>query len=177
MIPKPFRRRKTGHHPEFLVSTDTIRTTTAPKSKEWNPATFFIIIFLFIGSMSIQMIALRREFNAFTRRADVRIGILREVVEKLQRGEQVDVEKALGTGDAQKELEWEQVLREIESDDVLRNAQKSNSRSRLTPGSPGVTTQTQSTLAPSQREAAPEETPATSESETKAKPTGFSSFF
>lgn len=177
MIPKPFRRRKTGHHPEFLVSTDTIRMTTAPKSKEWNPATFFIIIFLFIGSMSIQMIALRREFNAFTRRADVRIGILREVVEKLQRGEQVDVEKALGTGDAQKELEWEQVLREIESDDVLRNAQKSNSRSRLTPGSPGVTTQTQSTLAPSQREAAPKETPATSESETKAKPTSFSSFF
>ena len=177
MIPKPFRRRKTGYHPEFLVSTNTIRTTIAPKSKEWNPATFFIVIFLFIGSMSIQMIALRRDFSAFTRRADVRIGLLREVVEKLQRGEQVDVEKALGTGDAQKELEWEQVLREIESDDILKNAQKANSRSRSAPSPPGATIQAQSALVSNKRETAPKETPATSESETKAKPIGFSSFF
>jgi hypothetical protein len=81
-----------------------------PKSKEWNPATFFIIIFLFIGSMSIQMIALKKDFATFTRQSDVRIGLLREVVEKLQRGEKVDVEKVLGTGDPERELEWEEGL-------------------------------------------------------------------
>lgn len=38
----------------------------------------------------------------------MRIGKLREVIEKIQRGEKVDVEKALGTGDAEREAEWEE---------------------------------------------------------------------
>jgi len=92
--------------PKFLRRSEKPRRSKK-KSKEWNPATFFIAIFLLIGSMSIQMIALRKEFEAFTRRADVKIGLLREVVEKLQRGEEVDVEKELGTGDAEKEEAWE----------------------------------------------------------------------
>ena len=76
--------------------------------KGWNPATFFIIIFLLIGSMSIQMISLKKDFATFMRQSDVRIGLLREVVEKLQRGEEVDVEKVLGTGDPERELAWEE---------------------------------------------------------------------
>lgn len=78
------------------------------RSKEWNPATFFIVIFLFIGSASINTIAVRNDNAAFVRRSDVRIGVLREVVEKLQRGEEVDVEQALGTGDPAREKEWEE---------------------------------------------------------------------
>lgn len=70
------------------------------------------------------MIALRREFATFTRRAEVRIGLLREVIEKIQRGEEVDVGKALGSGDAERELEWEEVLREIERDDAIKGAKK-----------------------------------------------------
>ncbi|KAI0406682.1 hypothetical protein F4802DRAFT_596033 [Xylaria palmicola] len=118
LIPKPFRPS-----PKPTVNWGTPEKKK-PKSKEWNPATFYIVIFLFIGSMSIQMIALRRDFATFMRRADVRIGLLREVVEKLQRGEEVDVGKALGTGDAEKEKEWEEVLREIERDDALKNEEK-----------------------------------------------------
>ena len=76
--------------------------------KGWNPATFFIFIFLLIGSMSIQMISLKKDFATFMRQSDVRIGLLREVVEKLQRGEEVDVEKVLGTGDPERELAWEE---------------------------------------------------------------------
>ncbi|KAI1131647.1 hypothetical protein F5Y10DRAFT_53462 [Nemania abortiva] len=121
LIPKPLRPK-----PKSTINWGTPETKlkTKPKSKEWNPATFFIIIFLFIGSMSIQMIALKRDFATFMRRAETRIGLLREVVEKLQRGEKVDVEKALGTGDAEKELEWEEVLREIERDDIAKNTKK-----------------------------------------------------
>lgn len=100
LVPKPLRRRK-----EPAVDWGV---PNKPRSKEWNPATFFIFMFLFIGSMSIQMIALRRDFTTFTRRAETRIGILREVIEKLQKGEDVDVEKALGTGDAEREKEWEE---------------------------------------------------------------------
>lgn len=40
------------------------------------------------------------------RRAEAKIGILREVIERVQRGEKVDVEGVLGTGDAVQEGEW-----------------------------------------------------------------------
>lgn len=58
--------------------------------------------------MSIQMIALRNEFAAFSRRADAKISLLREIVERVKKGETVDVEGLLGTGDYQKEKEWEE---------------------------------------------------------------------
>lgn len=67
--------------------------------------------------MSIQMIALRNEFAAFTRRADAKIGLLKEIIERIQKGEDVDVEGLLGTGDAKREKEWEEVLQEIERED------------------------------------------------------------
>lgn len=97
LIPKPLRR--TSH---------LTGSAKKPKSKEWNPATFFIIIFLLIGSMSIQMIALRNDFAAFSRRTDAKIDLLREVIERVQKGEEVDVEGLLGTGDPEKEKEWEE---------------------------------------------------------------------
>lgn len=58
--------------------------------------------------MSIQMIALRNEFAAFSRRTDTKIGLLREIIEKIQNGEEVDVEGLLGTGDKAREKEWEE---------------------------------------------------------------------
>jgi hypothetical protein len=103
LVPKPLRDRS-------LTWRAWRRGKTAKVQKDWNPATFFIFIFLLIGSMSIQMISLKRDFSTFMRQSDVRIGLLREVVEKLQRGEDVDVERALGTGDAEREQLWEQGL-------------------------------------------------------------------
>ncbi|KAN0114901.1 hypothetical protein V8E51_004445 [Hyaloscypha variabilis] len=106
LIPKPLRQ-----------SSPRAALKKKVRSKEWNPATFFIVIFLFIGSMSIQMIALRNEFAAFSRRADAKIGLLKEVIERIQNGEEVDVEGLLGTGDKEREKEWEEVLQEIERED------------------------------------------------------------
>jgi hypothetical protein len=96
LVPKPLRKenRQTGNK-------------VVKKKKEWNPATFFIAIFLLIGSMSIQFIALRNSFQRYTRQSDVKIAQLREVVERIQRGEDVDVEKMLGTGEPERETEWE----------------------------------------------------------------------
>ena len=54
------------------------------------------------------MIALRNNFEAFVRRADAKIGLLREVIERIQKGEKVDVEGLLGTGDERREREWEE---------------------------------------------------------------------
>ncbi|VBB87034.1 Putative protein of unknown function [Podospora comata] len=115
MIPKPLR--KDNHHRSLPAQKQ------APK-KEWNPATFFICIFLFIGSMSIQQIALRKDYEAFTRQSDARISLLREVVEKLQSGQDVDVEKVLGTGDPEREKEWDEVLKEIEREEATRKRQQ-----------------------------------------------------
>lgn len=97
MIPKPLRKNEGSS------------VSQKPKlKKDWNPATFFIWIFLLIGSMSIQMIALNKEYTAFSRRADAKIGLLKEIIGKIQKGEDVDVERLLGTGDEKTEREWEE---------------------------------------------------------------------
>ncbi len=101
LVPKPFRRGADGTVP----AADAM--AKARKSKEWNLATFYIFIFLFIGSMSIQMISQKKDFDTFMRQSEVKIGLLREVVERIQKGEDVDVERILGTGDPAKEAEWE----------------------------------------------------------------------
>lgn len=94
LVPKPLRQRS--------------KKVQKVRSKEWNPATFYIVIFMFIGSMSIQMIALRNEFAAFSRRADAKIDLLKEIIGRVQNGETVDVDGLLGTGDPDKEKEWEE---------------------------------------------------------------------
>ena len=94
LVPKPLRKEN--------------RQLRAKKGKQWNPATFFIVMFLLIGSMSIQMIALRNSFTRYMRQSDNTIAKLREVVERIQNGEDVDVEAMLGTGEAKKEADWEE---------------------------------------------------------------------
>ncbi|KAL2000565.1 hypothetical protein VTN02DRAFT_2895 [Thermoascus thermophilus] len=108
IIPK-FLRRREPRDP----------TKEGAASKEWNPASFFIIIFLLIGSQAIRMMVLKSDFAAYSRRADAKIRLLKEVIEKITNGEKVDVERMLGTGDEAKEREWEEVLREIEEEDSL----------------------------------------------------------
>ena len=54
------------------------------------------------------MISLRNDFLNFSRKADAKVGLLREVIKRVQRGEEVDVEGLLGTGDEEKEREWEE---------------------------------------------------------------------
>ncbi|KAL2014575.1 hypothetical protein VTN00DRAFT_2100 [Thermoascus crustaceus] len=119
IIPKLLRSRQPGD-------------AKKEKSKEWNPASFFIIIFILIGSQAIRMMVLKSDFAAYTRRADAKIRLLKEVIEKITNGEKVNVEKMLGTGDDAKEREWEEVLREIEEEDSLwhqkATAQQSKSK-------------------------------------------------
>jgi hypothetical protein len=43
---------------------------------------------------------------AYSRRTEVKIGVLRDVIERVQRGEDVDVEGVLGTGNNDAEEEW-----------------------------------------------------------------------
>jgi hypothetical protein len=96
------------------------------------------------------MIVLRNEYTNYTRNADAKIELLREVIERLQSGEQVDVKKLLGTGDETKEREWEEgeifpsgacvvmdinrlfceVLREIEKEDSFWHSKSKREQSQ-----------------------------------------------
>lgn len=70
----------------------------------------------------------QQDFNTYTRKADLKLNRLREVVEKLQKGEPADVEKVLGTGDEIQEREWEDALRELEEEDRIWQSNKKRSR-------------------------------------------------
>ncbi|OKP11892.1 hypothetical protein PENSUB_2562 [Penicillium subrubescens] len=96
----------------------TRKSRKAGESKEWNPATFYIVMFTLIGSQAIRLLTLKKGYAAYRRSADAKIELLKEVIERVQKGENVDVEKLLGTGDEGKELEWEHVLRQIEQEDA-----------------------------------------------------------
>lgn len=83
------------------------RTSPGPSPpKGWNPATPYIILSLLVGSQAIQVLWLKRDRSRDMRRAEAKIEVLREVIEKVQRGEDVDVEKVLGTGVGAEEREW-----------------------------------------------------------------------
>jgi hypothetical protein len=104
MIPKPLKTR-----------------SEAPRRKEWNPATPYIILGLLVGSQAIQILWLKQERTHNLRRAEAKIGVLKEVIERVQRGEDVQVEGVLGTGDAKDEREWAEgkfACRDVNAKDV-----------------------------------------------------------
>jgi hypothetical protein len=83
------------------------RTRPSPgPSHGWNPATPYIILSLLVGSQAIQVLWLKRDRMHEMRRAEAKLGILREVIERVKAGEDVDVEKMLGTGVESEEMEW-----------------------------------------------------------------------
>lgn len=103
VIPKAFRQ------PDDPISVaERQKKKAARKSKDWNPATFFIIMALLIGSNAIQMIALKNQTRNFSRKAEAKIALLKEVIERVHKGEDVDVEGLLGTGDPEREREWDE---------------------------------------------------------------------
>ncbi|CAH0028891.1 unnamed protein product [Clonostachys rhizophaga] len=161
LVPKPLRK-------EYREAA----AKKGPK-KQWNPATFFIVMFLLIGSMAIQMIAVRNSFQRYMRSAEIKIAQLREVVERIQNGETVDVEAALGTGNAQKEADWEEVLRSIERGDAPKKASKpEKSKQSATPKEEPAPAQ-KTKPAEQQEQQAPSST-----SNTTGKPSaGFGNFF
>ncbi|KAK3073966.1 hypothetical protein LTR53_003970 [Teratosphaeriaceae sp. CCFEE 6253] len=119
LVPKPLRR--------------TTDATVAPKAKKpWNPYTPFMFLALLIGSNAIQLLALRNEMLAFSRKTEAKLSLLREVIGKVKRGEINDeeVKRALGTGDRETEQEWEDVVREVEETDQLAEGERRREEKR-----------------------------------------------
>lgn len=68
------------------------------------------------------MLTLKNEYSTFSRKADAKINLLKDVLDRAQRGDNVDVEKVLGTGDEEQEQEWRDVLRNVAEVDQLWQA-------------------------------------------------------
>lgn len=79
---------------------------------------------ILVGSNAINILALRREMLNFSRKTEAKLAILRDVLKRVKDGEDVDVEKLLGTGNPDQEKEWEDVMNEIEKTDMLAEAKK-----------------------------------------------------
>jgi hypothetical protein len=75
---------------------------------EWNPMTPYIVLGLLVGSQAIQVMWLKQDRAHSMRKAEAKIGMLHEVIGRVQRGEDVDVEGVLGTGDEVSEGEWKE---------------------------------------------------------------------
>lgn len=71
-----------------------------------NPAGGLIILGMLTGNAAIHIIRIKRDTKLYSRKADQKIELLREVIKRVQSGEDIDVEKLLGTGDPKAEDEW-----------------------------------------------------------------------
>ncbi|PNS15277.1 hypothetical protein CAC42_8278 [Sphaceloma murrayae] len=108
MIPKPFRRTpKDGSSPPIK------------QSRDWNPATFFIVISLLIGSNAIQFVSLKTQRMNYNHDTEAKLSLLREVIDRVQKGEDVDVEAMLGKGDPEREREWEEMMKDLEREEDI----------------------------------------------------------
>lgn len=91
----------------------------------------FLFLGILVGSNAINIISLRREMLNFSRLTEAKLDVLREVVDSVRRGEDVDVKKALGTGDPEQEKEWAQVMEEVEKTDMLWEGRKKRDAKRV----------------------------------------------
>ena len=71
-----------------------------------NPASSVIILGMLTGNAAIHIIRIKKDTKLNSRKADQKIELLREVIRRVQNGENVDVERLLGTGDPKMEEEW-----------------------------------------------------------------------
>ncbi|KAL5114234.1 hypothetical protein ACEQ8H_007886 [Pleosporales sp. CAS-2024a] len=110
LVPQPLRTRSQHHHQDH--------------HHHWNPATPYIVLGLLVGSQAIQILWLKQDQGRALSRAEAKIALLREVIGRVQRGEDVDVEKMLGTGDPGREKEWAEMLKDLETEELLFQSKK-----------------------------------------------------
>ena len=66
----------------------------------------------------------------FSRKTEAKLSLLREVVQRVKNGEDVDVRGLLGTGDPKSEGEWEEVMKELESTDMVAEGKRKREEKR-----------------------------------------------
>ncbi|PUU73371.1 hypothetical protein B9Z19DRAFT_1004678 [Tuber borchii] len=162
-----------------FYKTETKKRKASSKEKNpkiHNPATFFVIMAMLIGSQGIQMIRIRQTHDDYMWRADTKIAVLREVIERLEKGEDVDVEKMLGVGNEKEEKSWEEVLKQLEEEDA-EWAAKRNQKAQPAPsvgGSDNTVAETSKSEERTGENKRPKEEPAKPRGPRSARDYGFS---
>ncbi|KAF2859038.1 hypothetical protein K470DRAFT_250029 [Piedraia hortae CBS 480.64] len=109
LAPKPFRR------PTNAAEAAERAQARAERPSFWaSPYSTFAFLGLLVGSNAIQIIGLRNDIANFNRKTDAKITALREVIQKLRSGQDVDVKGFLSTDDTAAEVEWDQFVRDLE---------------------------------------------------------------
>ncbi|KXT08386.1 hypothetical protein AC579_3181 [Pseudocercospora musae] len=124
LVPR-FLRRPTSE--EEAAERATKRGAGAEERKT---GIVFLVLGIVVGSNAINIISLRREMLNFSRQTDAKLDLLRGVLIRVRHGEKFDVKKALGTGDAEQEKEWAQVVEELEKTDMLYESRKKREAKR-----------------------------------------------
>ncbi|KAF1827575.1 uncharacterized protein K489DRAFT_297804, partial [Dissoconium aciculare CBS 342.82] len=124
LTPKAWRKTRTpreaaAHAAERALGADDRRAGIV-----------FLVLGIVVGSNAIHLLNVKREMLNFSRQTDAKIAALREVIQRVKNGEDVDVKRILGTGDAGHEQEWEQVIQELETTDMLWEGRKKREAKR-----------------------------------------------
>jgi len=127
LIPKPFRRQQPSLDAPAVPKA---RSRFLTRPRDWNPFTIFILLGLLAGSNAIQILALRNDTVSYTRKTEAKLDLLREIVQRVKNGEEVDVRKALGTGDEEAEREWEEMVKELAETDTVVEGWKKKAEKR-----------------------------------------------
>ncbi|KAM3415613.1 hypothetical protein BST61_g9134 [Cercospora zeina] len=125
LIPRFLRKPAT----EAEAAARATRRDAAAEEKR--TGLIFLLLGILVGSNAINIIGLKREMLNFTRKTDAKLELLREVVERVKRGEDVNVKKVLGTDDQEQEEEWEEVIQELERTDMLWQNRKKRDAKRV----------------------------------------------
>ncbi|KAK6361170.1 hypothetical protein TWF730_004914 [Orbilia blumenaviensis] len=123
------------HLPQGLFKS-TVKSTTETVKRKWNPAWGYVILALFVGSQSLNIMALRQESQVFIRRSDARIDTLREIIENIQNGKWAadgeEVQRALRLGKPERDdRQWDEVMKEIEEEDSRWQQEAQRQRERI----------------------------------------------
>lgn len=94
LLPKVWRR-------------DSVTTTV---QSDGTNTVFLVLIFIAIGSQAMQLADVRRDMLELTLMTNSKLTLLKDVIARIGRGEEVDVGKVLGTSHPRPEIEWEEGL-------------------------------------------------------------------
>ncbi|KAK6503537.1 hypothetical protein TWF481_008551 [Arthrobotrys musiformis] len=123
------------HLPQGLFKS-TVKSSKETVKRKWDPAWGYIVLALFVGSQSLNIMALRQESQVFIRRSDARIETLREIIENIQKGKWAadgeEVQRALRLGKPERDdRQWEEVMKEIEEEDSRWQQEAQRQRERI----------------------------------------------
>ncbi|ORY83806.1 hypothetical protein BCR37DRAFT_280681 [Protomyces lactucae-debilis] len=68
------------------------------------------VLWASFGSAAIHLINIKQAYAEKERKLDTKIGILRNVIDRIGKGEQVDVGRELKVGKTEEEREWEEMM-------------------------------------------------------------------